>query len=74
LGDFHGIGTYCLVKNAEFSSPVAVAVKGIQQTLLAPGHAIACRTPIVRVKGDAGAVVELEFVGLPGLVAGDAAK
>jgi hypothetical protein len=64
LGDFHGVGTYCLVKNAEYSSPVAVSVKGIKQALLAPGCALVCRTTMVKVKGPAGSVVELEFVGL----------
>ena len=70
LGDFHGIVTYCLVTNAEFSSTVAVSVKGIKQALVAPGCAIACRTSLVSVTGPVGAVVELEFVGLRELAAG----
>ena len=69
LGDFHGIATYCVVRNEEFSSPVAVSAKGIKQALVAPGHGIACRTSIVRVQGPAGAVVALDFVGFPDPVA-----
>lgn len=68
LGDFRGLGTFCLVTNAEFSTTVAVGIKGIQQALLAPGFAIACRTSKVRVKGLKGAVVELSFVGVRELV------
>ena len=41
LGDFHGIGTYCVVRNEEYSSPVMVDAKGIKQALVAPGGTIA---------------------------------
>ena len=70
LANFQGIVTYCLVKNGRFSSTIAVSVRGIKKALLAPGYAIACRTSLVKVKGAPGAVVALEFVGLPDLAMG----
>ena len=69
LGDFHGIGTYCVVRNEEYSSPVMVDAKGIKQALVAPGHAIACRSSMIKVQGPAGAVVALDFLGFPEPVA-----
>ena len=70
LADFQGVVTYCLVKNAKYSQNVIVSVRGIREALLAPGHAIACRTSLVKVRGAAETMVTLEFVGPPDLALG----
>jgi hypothetical protein len=70
MGEFHGIATDCVVRNEEFSEPVVVSAKGFLPAALAPGHAIALRTSVVRVEGPAGSVVTLDFVGYPDLAAG----
>lgn len=68
LADFKGVVTHCLVKNGRYSGNVTVWVKGIKEALLAPGHAIACRTSMVKVCGPSQTTVTLEFVGPSDLV------
>jgi len=70
LANFHGVVNYCVIKNGKTSRNVIVSVKGFRNTLLAPGYAIVCRTSLVKVRGLAGSVVTIEFVGPPDLALG----
>ena len=70
LANFHGVVSYCVVKNGKNSRNVIVSIKGLKPTLLAPGYAIACRTSLIKMRGLAGSVVTIEFVGPPDLALG----
>ena len=70
IANFHGVATYCLVRNSKLGDSVIVSIRGLKDAPLAPGHAIACRTTEVKVTGTAGTMVTLEFVGPPDLALG----
>jgi hypothetical protein len=70
LADFHGVATYCMVRNGLRGEPISVYIRGLKETALAPGNAIACRSSLVKVTGPKGQLVTVEFSGSPDLALG----